>query len=75
MDGTFQATAHFQVSDIIQKTIKQKKLKGVEMHLECDFFTFQDSNFNPVPPMRSLTCLDGEPNPRSRFHWIASAEH
>ena len=47
MGVTLQATAGFQDADIFQRA----KKKNVEMHSECDFFTFQDSNFNPIPPM------------------------
>ena len=43
MGGTSQATAGFHDSDFFQKAIK--------MVLSVIFFSFQDSNFNPVPPM------------------------
>ena len=53
LDGTFQATARFQDSNSFQKAIK--------MVLRCIFSvipTFQDSNFNFVPPMYcDSTCM------------------
>ena len=46
--GPFQATAGFQDLDFFQKATKMV-LKCILMK---DFFTFQDSNFSPVPPMK-----------------------
>ena len=35
------------------RCLSESNEDGVEMHFECDFITFQDSNFNPVPPIVS----------------------
>ena len=48
MDGTFQATAGFQNSDIFQKAVKMAWRCILSVISE---FSSQDSNFNQVPPM------------------------
>ena len=57
MGGTFQATVGFQDSNLFQKAIK--------MALRCILpiwvwiITFQDLNFNLVPPMKKDELLRG----------------
>ena len=54
----FQATVLFHGWDFLGygrnsgfRFLLESNKNGVEMHFGCDFSTFQDSNFNPIPPM------------------------